>query len=258
MSETRVGTFSMTGKTKAGKTQGMPPQVKNVLRKLGLVGREEDKLAGYLGLLKTAPKFLRLVPGNTARDLRHWLSVYAYWNAGGTDNVVAMLEYIAGKVLRVNQVLERMPVKEVVQVPNLGLVHPARPGYFFEHPREYVDWYVRRYPQRRGWSRVAVLLYRKHVVSNLAYIPQLVDLFEQAELIPVPVFITGVEAHIVARDYLTSPFKEGLRDAGQRIYGSFRRGKTASVDAIVSTIGYVFHAVRSFGSLQTLRLRVLT
>lgn len=238
MSETRVGTFSMASAADPEQQKGMPPFVKSVLRKLGLLGREEDKLAGYLALLKNAPKFLKLVPGRGARDLRHWLTVYSYWNAGGTENVIAMLEYIAGQVLEVGGDVGNMPVKEVVQVPNVGLVHPARPGYFFEHPGEYIDWYVRRYPKRRNWSRVGVLLYRKHVVSNLAYIPQLIDFFEEAELIPVPVFITGVEAHIIVRDYLTSESKERSRASGKRIYGSFRRGKTASVDAVVSTIGY--------------------
>lgn len=238
MSETRVGTFSMASAADPNQQKGMPPFIKTVLRKLGLIGREEDKLAGYLALLKNAPKLLKLVPGTGARDLRHWLTVYSYWNAGGTDNVIAMLEYIAGQVLAVGGEVGRIPVKEVVQIPNVGLVHPARPGYFFAHPKEYIDWYVRRYPKRRHWSRVGVLLYRKHVVSNLAYIPQLIDFFEQAELIPLPVFITGVEAHIVVRDYLTSESKEKARKSGERVFGSYRRGKAASVDAVVSTIGY--------------------
>lgn len=230
MGETRVGSFKM--KTGGG-GGGMPTAVQAVLRKLGLMGREEDKLAGYLSLLKTAPKLLKFVPGGMARDLRHWLSVYAFWNAGGTDNVVAMLEYIRGEILERGE----WEKKDVVQIPNVGLVHPARPGFFFEHPAEYVQWYVTKYPERKAWSRVGVLLYRKHVVSNLAYIPQLIQYFEEAELIPLPVFITGVEAHIIVRDYFTSVFKEKARERGERLYGSYRRGKTATVDAVVSTIG---------------------
>ena len=70
----------------------MPNGVRVVLRKLGLVGREEDKLAGYLALLKNAPRLLKLVPGRAARDLANWLTVYSYWNAGGVSNVANMLE----------------------------------------------------------------------------------------------------------------------------------------------------------------------
>lgn len=241
MSETRVGSFEMKSPAD-GKQSGMPPGIKVVLRKLGIIGREEDKLAGYLSLLKNAPRLLKLVPGKKAKDLRNWLTVYSYWNGGGTDNVVSMMEYITTEVLqrpkqdKNGNVLETN-IQQVVQIPNIGLVHPQRPDYFFEHPAEYVAWYEKTYPERKSWNKVALLLYRKHVVSNLSYIPKLIEYFEEAQIIPVPVFITGVEAHIIVRDYLTSETKERARKDGQRIYGSNRRGKKAFVDAVVSTIG---------------------
>lgn len=241
MSETRVGTFQM--KTPVdGKQTGIPPAVKTLLRKLGILGREEDKLAGYLSLLKNAPRFLKLVPGQKVKDLRHWLTVYSYWNAGGTDNVVSMMEYITTEVLDrpkqdTNGKVLETNIQQVVQIPNIGLIHPQRPDYFFEHPSEYVTWYENTFPERKSWKRVALLLYRKHVVSKLSYIPELIEYFEEAQIIPIPVFITGVEAHIIVRDYLTSKVKEDARRNGQRIYGSNRRGKKAFVDAVVSTIG---------------------
>lgn len=230
MSATRVGTFSM----KPGRS--MPPVVRSILQKLGLVGREEDKLAGYLAMLKGANRFLKVLPGRTPRDLSNWLTVYSYWNAGGTENVAAMFEYI------VRNVLEKPPVgtiPPVVQIPNVGLLHPSREGYFFEHPAEYVKWYGNTFPERASWPRVAILLYRKHVVSKLPYIQELIHYFEKAAIVPFPVFITGVEAHIIVRDYLTSVDKEKARARGDRIYGSYRRDKIAAVDAVVSTIGYV-------------------
>lgn len=247
MSSTRVGSFSM--QTPAGKSSGMPDGVRFVLRKLGIVGREEDKLAGYLALLKNAPRLLSLVPGRKARDLRNWLTVYSYWNAGGTNNVIAMLNYICRDVLQLDVVTEIAPI---VQIPNVGLLHPKHNG-FFEHPRMYVDWYHDTFPERKGWPHVAVLLYRKHVVSSLKYIPQLISWFEEAGLVPVPVFITGVEAHIIVRDYLTSTFKDEARQRGDRVYGSNRRGKTASVDAVVSTIGYVHLQTITISSFPFLR-----
>lgn len=227
MACTNVGEFTMSATPKS-----MPPAVKFVLKKLGLLGREEDKLAGYLALLKNAPKFLRMIPGKKANDLAKWLTVYSFWNAGGVQNVVHMLDYIRGHVLTQTE----QPVPQVVQIPNMGLLHPARDS-FFQHPAEYLEWYNRWFPSRKNWPKVAVLLYRKHVVSKLRYIPELIFEMERAEIVPVPIFITGVEAHIVVRDYLTSPHKEAKRKK-ERLYGSFRRGKTAVVDAVVSTIGF--------------------
>lgn len=259
MSCTRVGSFSM--QNSSGKSSGMPDSIRFILRKLGLVGREEDKLAGYLALLKNAPRLLSLVPGRKARDLKDWLTVYSYWNAGGTNNVISMLNYITKDVLRRDVVTEIAPV---VQIPNVGLLHPSCNG-FFEHPRMYMDWYNETFPERKSWPVVAVLLYRKHVVSGLRYIPKLISWFEDAHLIPLPVFITGVEAHIIARDYLTSEFKDEARKRGDRVYGSFRRGKIASVDAVVSTIGYVllnalqrFHSTISVCFYSNQRLFLLT
>ncbi|CAI5457924.1 unnamed protein product [Closterium sp. Yama58-4] len=58
---------------------------------------------------------------------------------------------------------------------------------------------------------VALLLYRKHVVTQQPYIPRLIRMLQQAGLVPLPIFINGVEAHTV--------------DA-------------VTVDAVVSTIGF--------------------
>ena len=61
-----VGSFTM----KPGKDgpTGPPPAIKAVLSKFGS-GKEEDKLAGYLKLLKVGPDLLKLIPGDKASDL---------------------------------------------------------------------------------------------------------------------------------------------------------------------------------------------
>lgn len=61
-----VGSFTM----KPGKEgpAGPPPAVKAVLSKFGS-GKEEDKLAGYLKLLKVGPDLLKFIPGDKASDL---------------------------------------------------------------------------------------------------------------------------------------------------------------------------------------------
>ncbi|CAN8065707.1 unnamed protein product [Agarophyton chilense] len=238
MSQTRVGSFHMSNaSSKSSSSGGMPTAVKIILKKLGIVGREEDKLAGYLALLKNGPKFLKFLPGKRVRDLRNWLSVYAYWNAGGVDNIVSMCKYIVQHVLEKQLPSEQQSIPQVTQIPNVGLLHPDYDG-FFEHPAQYLQWHQNRFPKRKQLPRVAVLLYRKHVVSRLDYIPRLLRYMEEDGVVPVPIFITGVEAHIVVRDFLTSRHKEEARSRGDRMYGSYRQGKTCLVDAVVSTIGF--------------------
>lgn len=230
MARTKVGSFNMQF---SSKSSGIPNGIKILLRKLGLAGREEDKLSGYLSLLKNAPRFLKLIPGRKARDLRNWLTVYAYWNAGGVENIISMFVYITREVLERDHLGD---ISAVVQIPNIGLLHPEYDGYF-DHPGQYIEWYDKRYPERTEWPRVGILLYRKHVISKLPYIKEFIEMMEKAHILPLPVFITGVEAHIIVRDYLTSESKELARQRGERLFGSYKRGKTASVDAVVSTIG---------------------
>jgi magnesium chelatase subunit H len=55
-----------------------------------------------------------------------------------------------------------------------------------------------------GSPVVAILLYRKHVITQQGYIAQMIATFEQQGLIPLPIFINGVEAHTIVRDLLTT------------------------------------------------------
>ena len=174
MLTTGVGAFRMNS------SKGMPNGVRVVLRKLGLVGREEDELAGYLALLKNAPRLLKLVLGRPVRDFANWLTVYSYWNAGSVIIVANMLEYTTTEVLLRPGVGD---IEQVAQIPNVGLLLPEY-DEFFEHPAAFVEWYGRRFPERRDWPRVRVLLYRKHVLSRLRYIGELIAEFEQAGLVP--------------------------------------------------------------------------
>ena len=77
MSCTNVRSFQMAAP--GGKKAGPPPAVKAVLSKFGS-GKEEDKLVGYLSFLKIGPQLLKFVPGEKARDLKNWLTVY--WRTG--------------------------------------------------------------------------------------------------------------------------------------------------------------------------------
>ena len=61
---------------------------------------------------------------------------------------------------------------------------------------------------------VAVLLYRKHVITQQPYLADLVRALEASGVKPVPIFINGVEAHTVVRDLLTTEHEQRKRDAG--------------------------------------------
>jgi magnesium chelatase subunit H len=254
MSLTQLGKFVIGDKPK-----GMPKPVQFILSKFGS-GREEDKLAGYLSFLKTGPKLLKFIPIGKVQDLRNWLIIYGYWNAGGTENVAALFWILAETYLG----LTIGDIPPPLETPNMGLLHPDYQGYF-ESSREYLDWYVERQkaegkrqkvegrePDLRGFQNlgglesplplshpptVGILLYRKHVITKQPYIPKLIQAFEQAGLVPVPIFINGVEGHVAVRDWMTTQYEQEQRQMGNRETLSLSED-AVSVDAIVSTIGF--------------------
>lgn len=137
MSLTQLGKFVIGDKPK-----GMPKPVKFILDKFSS-GKEEDKLAGYISFLKSGPKLLKYVPVQKVQDLRNWLIIYGYWNAGGPENVAAMCWTLAEKYLNLPISAEIPPP---IETPNIGLLHPDYSG-FFESPRQYLEWYrVERLP----------------------------------------------------------------------------------------------------------------
>ena len=246
MSTTRLGGFTMAPKP-GGAKAGPPPAVKKILSLFGS-GREEDRMVGYLSFLKIGPALLKFVPGQTAADLRRWLTAYAYWNAGGKENVGNLLTFLADEVLALEGGKEKTtqpswlpsltapasppPPPAIIETPQTGCIHPGRPGHVFASPSEYVAWYQssgRAAAAPPTAPRVAVLLYRKHVISSLPYIPHLITLLEEAGVVPIPIFINGVEGHTVVRDVLTT---ESERAAGASPPGA------TPVDAVVSTIGF--------------------
>eukprot|EP00873_Tetraselmis_striata_P036146 jgi/Tetstr1/456410/TSEL_043144.t1 len=231
MSCTQVGTFEMAP---SGKSKGPPPAVKKVLSMFSS-GREEDRMVGYLSFLKVGPKLLRFIPGNKARDLRNWLTAYGYWNQGGLENVVEMFAYLVDKYVA-EMGLESKPVRET---PPTGCLHPDYDGYFAS-PQDYMRWYQKNGPLAGTDAPVAaVLLYRKHVITNQFYIPQLITKMEAGGVIPLPIFINGVEAHTIVRDQITSAAEQAEIHAAGGQHSNPTLSKAAvEVDAVVSTIGF--------------------
>ncbi|MBD2566462.1 magnesium chelatase subunit H [Anabaena lutea] len=233
MSLTKIGAFSIGDKPK-----GMPKPIKFILDKF-TNGKEEDKLAGYISFLKIGPKLLKFVPVQKVQDLRNWLIIYGYWNAGGSENVASLFLTIAEKYLD----LKVGDIPPPIETPDMGLLHPDYQG-FFTSPREYLQWYRKREQGtgnreqgRKNYPIIGILLYRKHVITKLPYIPQLIRYFEEAGLIPLPIFINGVEGHVAVRDWMTSDYENQQRQIGN-IETPSLSSEAVKVDAIVSTIGF--------------------
>ncbi|MEM1368785.1 MAG: magnesium chelatase subunit H [Cyanobacteria bacterium P01_H01_bin.15] len=229
MGLTRLGKFVIGDKPK-----GMPKPVKFILSKFSS-GREEDKLAGYISFLKTGPKLLKFIPARKVQDLRNWLIIYGYWNAGGVENFASLCWAISEKYLG----LTVGEIPSVIETPNMGLLHPDYEGYFTS-PKAYLDWYQQQHPEVAETLQsqtVAILLYRKHVITKQPYIPQLIRQFEAAGLVPLPVFINGVEGHVIVRDWLTSGYEHAQRAQGIKQSPSLK-ADAVEVSAIVSTIGF--------------------
>lgn len=226
MALTQLGKFVIGEKPK-----GMPKPVKFILSKFGS-GKEEDKLAGYISFLKIGPKLLKYIPARKVQDLRNWLIIYGYWNAGGTENVASMLWVLAEKYLG----LTVGDIPAVIETPNIGLLHPDYDRYF-ESPQAYSTWYAQTFPSYSNKPRVGILLYRKHVITRQAYIPQLIRYFEAAGLVPVPIFINGVEGHVAVRDLMTTGYEQAQQALGHVDCPSLSK-EAVQVDAIVSTIGF--------------------
>ncbi|HEY9845617.1 MAG TPA: magnesium chelatase subunit H, partial [Candidatus Caenarcaniphilales bacterium] len=229
MSLTQLGAFAIGDKPK-----GMPKPIKFILDKFSQ-GREEDRLAGYLSFLKIGPQLLKFIPLQKVQDLRNWLMIYGYWNAGGPENVAALFCFLAKHYLDLStSVIEEIPPP--VTIPNIGLLHPDAPDYF-ESPRLYLGWYRQTRPETETWPVVGLLLYRKHVLTRQPYLTQLIRYFEQAKLIPLPIFINGVEGHVAVRDWMTTRYETSQRQQGQVEIPSLSQD-AVQVEAIVSTIGF--------------------
>lgn len=239
MSLTQLGAFAIGDNPK-----GMPKPIKFILDKFSQ-GREEDRLAGYLSFLKIGPKLLKFVPVQKVQDLRNWLIIYGYWNAGGSENVASMFWTLAESYLG----LKVGEIPPPIETPNMGLLHPDYLGsrelapsaqsasHFFASPQQYLAWYKQAYPEAQGLPVVGILLYRKHVVTRQLYIPQLIRHFEQSGLIPLPIFINGVEGHVAVRDWMTTAYEANQRQLGNVEIPSLL-SEAVQVDAIVSTIGF--------------------
>lgn len=188
---------------------------------------------------------LRFVPDLPGlKHLKNWLTIYSKWSAGGPDNVLAAFQHLAKAYLGASppatagptaaapsaaaqqqrRRAAREPRSPSADVPTTGCFHPSLffvdapmidppPGRFISSPAEYLSWYRSAHPGVTADAPVvAVLLYRKHVVSRQPYLATLVRCLEGAGVIPLPIFISGG-----ARLLLFNPLMN-LKDLCQRSF----------------------------------------
>lgn len=206
------------------------------------------------------------VPDSTPRPARCRLTVYGYWNEGGKGNVVAMLLYICNTFFADSPA----PPPAVETTPPTGCLHPAAPGRYFSSPAEYLRWY-RDHGALRGTDAptAAVLLYRKHVITEQPYIAQLVMQMEAEGVVPVPIFINGVEAHTVVRDQLTTQREQNMIRRGQiawpdglakdaAVVRSLPHGSPACITRVLGDRSYSGRRTVTHCAVPRLRLRAVS
>ncbi len=155
-------------------------------------------------LLYRGPELLKFVPGQKANDLNMWLQTYRYWNQGGLKNAASMLQLLQSYYLSTTNEtsspdLTNLPELEVT--PDIGLLHPLllkKNGEkrYLTSPKEYIMWresqMCKQLAVEKNFSlapsdapRVAILLYRKHVITDQRYIFDLITIMEEQGILPV-------------------------------------------------------------------------
>ncbi|NTW03444.1 MAG: DUF3479 domain-containing protein, partial [Oscillochloris sp.] len=210
MALTKVGGYAMG---KGG--GGMPKPVQNVARLL-VGNREEDAYLGYVKLQKITSKLINFLPGKRLADFRNWTNVSNYWGTRSIVNAANMFKLI----LREYCGMPKLQVAPPVEIPNYGFAHPDAPKYFSK-PEEYEKWERERSntglkavttkktkgaklnPQSAPIGTVAVLSFRAHILSGTSYPHEVTRALEAVGLRVLPIFVMGIESHVVVREWLT-------------------------------------------------------
>ena len=105
-----------------------------------------------------------------------------------------------------------------------GCLHPDHQG-FFASPAQYMSWYSKHGPLGSDPTHptVAVLLYRKHVITEQLYIGQLISSMEAQGVRPIPIFINGIEAHTVVGLLFASLCRGCSPSASQALHPAISR-----------------------------------
>ncbi|MEI7769674.1 MAG: magnesium chelatase subunit H [Chloroflexales bacterium] len=204
MGLTKVGGYAMG---KGG--GGMPKPVQNVARLL-VGNREEDAYLGYVKLQKITSKLVNFLPGKRLADFRNWTNVSNYWSTRSIGNAANMFKLI----MREYCGMPKLHVAPPVELPNYGFAHPDAPKYFSK-PEEFEKWEQSRKTRSgakgakgaKGAAEhigtVAVLSFRAHILTGTQYPHEVTRALEAAGMRVIPIFVMGIESHVVVREWLT-------------------------------------------------------
>ena len=190
MGLTQVGDYRID----SSKNSSMPKPMQAILR-LITKGRDEDTLYAYTKLTKAASKLLPLMPAKL-KDFRTWLSVNIYWNQPDAVNLSQMIRLILRDCLNV-----KVSVAPVRTIPQMGCFHPDTEELFADN-NEYIRWALKTKRYRRGQPLVALLVFRKHLLQQQTYPNDLIRALEAKNLAVLPIFVSGIEAHVALRDWV--------------------------------------------------------
>jgi magnesium chelatase subunit H len=195
--------LTKVGEHRFKEKQGEAPKVVKLLMRLITRGRDEDALYAYTKLVKIASKTLPLIPKKLA-GLRTWISVNLYWNQPDVRNITEMV-----KLIMRDTCAAAIDVAPVSIIPTMGCWDP-KSGTMFADPGAYLKWAAKVGRYRKGQPLVAVLGMRKHVIQRLDYLSQLTDGIEARGMAILPVFVSGIEAHVAVREWLVNQPIDGL------------------------------------------------
>ena len=198
MALTHVGDYVVSGRG------GMPEPLKKIVRLL-VNGRDEDTLYGYTKLMKMMQTMMKFMP-DKARDFKNWMQVNIYWNHPLQQNVTSMFKLILREYFGT-----KVDVPPVVEVPTMGLYHPSVPD-FFRDIRSYRDWQkknrkAKTSAKQAAKPKAALLFFRKHLMQERTYIDDAIRALEANGMDVLPIFVSGIEGHVVVREWL---MKEGI------------------------------------------------
>ena len=205
-----VMALTKVGEHRFKEKKGEAPKAVKLLMRLITRGRDEDALYAYTKLVKVASKMLPLIPKKLA-GFRTWLGVNLYWNQPDAANITQMVKLI----LRDTCGQAGLEVAPVAVIPTMGCFDPVS-GQLFEDCEAYLKWATKQGRYRKGQPLVAVLGMRKHVIQRLAYLRELTGGIEARGMAVLPVFVSGIEAHVAVREWLAD----------------------LPIDAFVSTMGF--------------------
>ncbi len=190
MSLTQVGDYRID----PSKSSALPKPMQALLR-LITKGRDEDTLYAYTKLTKAAVKLLPLMPAKLS-DFRTWLTVNIYWNQPDAANLTQMIRLLLRDCLG-----QKVSVAAPQMVPSMGCFHPDA-DELFDSPAAYQRWALKTRRYRRGQPTVALLVFRKHLLQAQTYPNDLIRALEDKGLAVLPIFVSGIETHVVLREWV--------------------------------------------------------